>query len=72
MVAVAADVSADVGLGPVGEEEVVAVGLFAAFPAVGELVHDEDAHPVAELEEPGGGWVVGGAEGVHAHFLEDF
>ena len=72
VVAVAQDAVAQVGVGPFLEMEVIVMFVFALGPAVEKLVHDEEAHPVAKVEELGGGGIVGGADGVDAEFLEDF
>ena len=74
VIAIAEDEIARVLFMPVVPENVVAVGLavFLEFPDIEEFVDDEDAHAVAEGEEFRGRWVVGSADGVAAHFLENF
>src|SRR5205085_4421610 len=72
VVAVAPELRAQVLLVPVVEEEVVVVLLLRAPPGVERLVHDDEAHAVAEFEQFGRGRVVARAYGVDAHLLEDF
>ena len=70
MVAVTVDHGFKVLLGPVVEQEGVAVGLLRDGPGVRQLVHHDESHAVAEVEQFGGRGIVGGADGVAAHFLE--
>ena len=56
--------------GPLAEVEMVVVGVLGDGPGVEHLVHDEESHVVAEVEELRRGWVVGGADGVDAQGTE--
>lgn len=71
VIAVAADHGAQVVLPPFGEMPVVVVGVLALGPAVEGLVHDHEAHAVAEREEAGIDRVVRGADAVHTEASED-
>ncbi len=70
VVAVAADHGAEVGLVPPREIDGVVVLLFRNGPGVEGLDLDEEAHAVAEIEQLGGGGIVGGADGVDAHVAQ--
>jgi len=70
VIAVALDGVGGVAEGPLLEVEVVVVGVFGDGPAVEHLVHDEEAHAVAEVEELRRGWVVGGADCVDTKLAE--
>ena len=62
----------DVALVPGLIIKVVIVGSLTQLPAVKQLVHHHKAHAIAEIEQLRRGRVVGGADGVAAHRLEDF
>ena len=70
MVAVATDHRHEILLYPFVEEFRVTVVLLGYGPCVRELVHHQEAHPVAEVQELGRRGIVRGADGVTAHFLE--
>ncbi len=70
VVAVAEHGIARVCLGPLTEIEVVVAGVFGHRPHIEHLVHHQESHAVAEVEEFGGDRVVGGTDGVHAELLE--
>ena len=70
MVPVAANEVGDVTLGPLVEVLVVALRHLADGPLVEGLRHDQEAHPVAQVEELGRGRIVRGADGVGAHRLQ--
>ena len=70
MVPVAADEVHHVALRPLREVLVVALGHLADGPFVERLVHDEEAEPVAQIEELRGRRVVRGADGVGPHGLQ--
>ena len=75
MVAIAAEEVGGVADVPFIPEAGVAVAVnlaFAGLPFVEGLVHDEEAHSVAEVEKFRGGRVVGRADGVAAHGAEEF
>ena len=58
---------------PVGGEILVVIaGLLAHAPGVEGLVKHIHAQPVAGLDQGGGRRIMGGADGVEAHFLELF
>src|SRR5690606_10667261 len=57
---------------PVIPKAAVAVTSLVSFPDVEGLVDDEDAHAVTEIEQFRSGRVVAGAQGIEAHFLEEF
>ena len=70
MIAVAADLRAQVLLVPVGEEEVVIQFVLALKPAVEGLVHHDKTHFVGQFEQLRRGRIVAGADGVAAHVLQ--
>ena len=72
MVAVAADERAHVLLVPVGEEQVVIVRRFCPDPAIESLIHHDEAHSVAKVQQLRRGRIVAGADGVAAHLLQHF
>ena len=59
-------------LEPLGEEAGIVIGRLAAQPHVKGLVDHHNAQLVRQLHHGGGGHVVRGAQGVHAHVLHDF
>ena len=71
MIAVALDHVLDVALRPVAEVEAVVVRGLGLGPGVERLVQDQDAEAVGDVEQLGRGRVVRGADGVHAHALQD-
>ena len=71
VVAVTQDEVGEVALMPfVKEAGVVVLGLLAS-PHVKRLVHDDESHCVAQVEQFGGGWVVRTTDGIDAHLFED-
>ena len=70
MVAVAADHGDKVLLGPLLEEFGIAVRLLRIGPCVRELIHYEEAHPVAKGKQFARRGIVGGTDGVAAHILQ--
>ena len=58
-------------LAPLVEELAVAEARLVLAPLVERLVHHHEAHAVAQLEQLRRRRVVAGADGVHAHRLED-
>ena len=56
---------------PRREEPGVVIGGLAPHPIVKGLVHHQNAHFVRQLHHPGSGRIVGGAQGIDAHFLHD-
>ena len=71
-VAVVLDHVGNILSGPVLEDGAVAVGrLGTETPVVERLDHEHHAHLVAQLDQLGGGHIVGGADGVDAHILEE-
>jgi len=64
VVPVTADRVRHVDLGPLVEEQVVVEGVLGHGPAVEELVHDQEPHPVAQVQELRGHRVVGRAHGI--------
>ena len=54
-----------------GEKPGVVIGRFGHFPHVVQLVHHQEAHPVAQVQQLPGRGVVGCADGVDAHVLHD-
>ncbi len=72
MVAVAAESISEVGAPPVTEVgAVVLILILADGPDFDEFLHHEHALAVADVEEMGGGGIVGGADGVDAEGFED-
>ena len=67
MVAVPADERAQVLLVPVREDEVEVERRLLPHPDVEGLVHDQEAHPVGQLEQLRRGRIVARADGVAAH-----
>ena len=72
MVAVAADHGHEVFFGPFLKEGGVAVLLLGPGPGVGEFVHHQQAHAVAEVQQFRCRRIVGAADGVAAHLLKHF
>ncbi len=72
MIAIAIEHARQVALAPLVEEAAVAVRRLARLPFVKGLVHDHEAHRVAEVQQGRIGRVVARADGVAAHALEDF
>ena len=71
VIAVAEDGVGHVALPPLAEVEmVVLVGVLADRPDVEHLVHDQEPHAVADVEELGRRRVVGRADGVDPQRLE--
>ena len=63
--------SSGVRRGLVEEDSVIAhIAVLVCDPGVEELVHDENAHPIAQIEEVWAGRIVGRADGVHSDLLE--
>ena len=72
MIAIAIEHAHQVALAPLVEEAAVALRRLAGLPFVEGLVHDHEAHRVAEVQQGRIGRVVARADGVAAHALEDF
>src|ERR1035437_5662115 len=75
MIAVAVNEVLDVALVPLVEIVGVAVGAdlsLADLPLVERLVHHEEAHAVAEIQEFRCVGIVAGADGVASHLAQDF
>src|SRR5471032_194871 len=70
MIAVAPHGVPRVGLRPFVEIEVIVVGVFRHGPTVEHLVHDQEAHRVAEVQEPRVWGIVRGADRVDAQLPE--
>ena len=70
MVAVPPDQGDQILLHPFVEERGITVGLLGDSPGVRQLVHDEEAEPVAEVQQFRRGRIVGRADGIAAHLLE--
>lgn len=70
VVPVAEDAVTEVVLGPFLEGKAVVVFVLPLGPAVEELIHHEEAHAVAEIEEIRSHRSVGRADGVDAEFAE--
>ena len=70
MVAVAQDEVGEVALMPLVEEAGIVVLGFAAAPHIKRLVHDNEAHRVAHIEQFGSRRVMTGTDGIDAHLLQ--
>ena len=71
VIAIAADPGAHVLLVPVAEDQVEVERRLPSLPDVEQLVHDEKAHAVRQVEQLGGGRIVGHADRVRTHLAED-
>ena len=73
VIAIATDHGDDVALGPL--VEVAAVGVsnrgLGDSPLVDELVHHQETHPVAQVQELGRGRIVRSPYGIAAHLFQD-
>lgn len=67
VVAIATNEGTHVLFVPVGVDQMGIEGRFLTFPHVEALIDDQKAHAVGQIEEFGGGRVVGHADGVAAH-----
>ena len=72
VVAVPVDEGHQVFFGPVVKESGVAVVLLGPGPGVRELVHHQETHAVAQVQQFRGGRVVAAADGVATHLFQHF
>ena len=70
MVAIPAYLRAKILLMPVIPEIMVIAFLLSFFPTVEGLIHHQNSHPVAEIEEFRSGGIVTGAQSIESHLLE--
>ena len=70
MIPVAPDHVAGVDLGPGVEIQMIVEGVLPDRPAVESLIHDEESHPVAEVEELRSRRVMGGADRIDPNLPE--
>ena len=71
VVAIAPHQVADVALAPLVEELAVAEARLVLLPLVERLVHDDEAHPIGQIEQRRRRRVVARANRVDAHRLHD-
>src|ERR1700761_5492060 len=75
MVAVTAYKVNDVALMPFVKVKRIAERTYLTFahaPFVESFVHNKKAHAIAHIEKLWSRWIVRGANGIRAHFFEDF
>ena len=57
---------------PLSEEEMIVAGVLGQRPTIKHLIHHQQAHPVAQIEELRRRRIVSRANGVYANLLQDF
>ena len=70
MISVAKDKVSEVALVPFVEESSIVVACLASAPHVETLVHNDESHRVAHVEEFGGRWIVRASYGIATHVFE--